>query len=147
MGYLLAALALLNLLLGGGVFYYKEQYDSIVVFKQQVEDEARIATEYAKLLEHQSKRQLEITNEQHKLEISRVTSDLNSLRKQASKSILPTVPNSTGNEISFDREKLDQALQEFRNEIAELIGEGNYCQVDLDIINDWLDKQKVIFAN
>lgn len=148
-GYIIAGFSILSLLLGGTTFYYKDRYEDAVQFQERAEVLVRQQEEYTKLVKHQTKRQLEVTNEQHKLEIDRLTSDINRMRKQTNRSILPPIPPNTKhpNEVTFDREKLDRALQEFRNEIAELIGEGSYCQVDLETIDTWLRKQRLISEN
>lgn len=146
-GYIIAGFSLLSLLLGGSTVYYKYQYDDAVKFKDQAEIVAKQAEEYNKLIKHQAELSLKVTNEEHSLEITRLTSDINRLRKQTSSSILPTVSKDSQhpNEVTFDRKELDKAIQEFRDEITELIGEGSYCQIDLTTLNDWLDKQRDIF--
>lgn len=143
MGYIVALVSVLSF----STFYYKHQYEEAVKFQLEAEEESKRQQAYINLLNQQADRQTEILNEQHQLEVNKLNSDINSLRKQTSRSSLSTIPKSPTNpdEISFDREKLDKAIQEYRSEISKLIGEVSYCQIELQTLSDWIDNQKEIF--
>lgn len=148
-GYIIAAFSILSFILGGTTFYYKNRYDDAVQFQITAEAAAKQQEEYVKLLKHQATRQTEILNEQYELEINRLTANINSMRKQTNRSSLSTIPRSTKtpNEITFDREKLDQAIQGYRLGVSKLIGEVSDCQVELRILNEWIEKQKRLHGN
>lgn len=147
-GYIVAAFSILSLILGGTTFYYKDRYDDAVQFQIAAEVAAKQQEEYVKLLKHQATRQTEILNEQYQLEIDRLTANIDSMRKQTNRSSLSSIPRSstTPNEITFNREKLDQAIQGYRLEVSKLIGEVSDCQVELGILNDWIEKQRNILG-
>lgn len=149
MGYILAVLSLLSLLLGGTTLYYKHQYENATQFQIVAQKEAKKQEDYIKLLKHQSNRQIEILNEQHKMELDLLATDINSLRKQTNRSVLSAIPKSTTNpnEITFNREKLDKTIQEYRFEISKLIGEVSDCQIDLNTLNEWVEEQRIIFGS
>lgn len=147
-GYIIAAFSILSLILGGTTFYYKDRYDDAVQFQITAKAQAKQQEEYVKLLKHQATRQTEIINEQYQLEINRLTANIDSLRKQTNRSSLSSIPRSTKtpNEITFDREKLDQAIQGYRLEVSKLIGEVSDCQVELSVLNEWIEKQRNILG-
>jgi hypothetical protein len=126
--------------------YYKIKYDNGAKYRVLIEEEARIAKRQVEIIKKQSKRQTELQKEHHELEISRLNSNINSLRKQTSKSILPSVSRTPSNpeEITFTRQGLDRALHDFREGITALVGEGSSCQIDLEMLTHWLDRQRVI---
>jgi len=128
--------------------YYKIKADNGAKYRTLIEDEARMAQLQVEITKQQSERQTALQKEQHELEISRLTSNINSLRKQASKSILPPVSRTPSNsaEITFTREGLDRALYDFRTGITALVGEGSSCQIDLEMLTHWLDRQRVILG-
>lgn len=149
MSYIITAFAILSLLLGGTTFYYKDQYDAAQEYVEAAQQEAKRQERYVEMLKHQSERQLEILYEQHKVERDRLTADINSLRKQTNSSSLSNIPKSSTNpnEITFDRTKLDQTIQEYRLEVSKLIGEVSDCQINLNTLNQWVEEQREIFGS
>lgn len=147
-GYIVAAFSVLSLALGGTTWFYKTQYDIAQQDAIIAQQEGKRQATYIKLLKHQSDRQLKLLNEQHQLEVDRLTADLISLRKQTNSSSLSNIPKSSTNpnEITFDRSKLDQTIQEYRLEVSKLIGEVSDCQINLDTLNQWVEEQRIIFG-
>ena len=141
MGYIIAALALLNLTLGGGMVYYKDRYNDAVQFMDKAKEEARVQEEYVKLIKIENKRNIEVLNEKNQLDVNHLNATISRMRQQTNRSIVSTLPtnsNSPG-EICFSREKLDNAIQQYRNEILELVGKGTNCQIDLNTAKDWAE--------
>lgn len=146
-GYIIAAFSILSLSLGGSTWYYKSKYDDSKHFVIMAEERARIAEEHSKLIIEESDRQTEVVNEKHELEITELNNTIDRMRKQTNRSILSTLPTDTRKpeEICFTREKLDSAIQEYRNSILEIVREGANCQIDLESAKDWVEQQQTLY--
>ena len=147
MGYILATLAILNLLFGGISWYYKDRYEDAVKFVDKAAEKARQAEEYAKLLKIESKNNTELLNEKNQLDINHLNATINRMRQQTNSSALSNLPRNTRSpeEICFSREKLDATIQEYRDEVLTLIGKGSSCQINLNTAKDWAEQQKLLF--
>lgn len=71
---------------------------------------------------------------------------LDRVRAAARRSAVPPAPEGTRRPdlACFDRAELDRAIGEFRSEVAELVGEGSACAVDLNAAKAWWQEQSRI---
>jgi hypothetical protein len=75
----------------------------------------------------------------HRDELARV-------RAAARRSVVPPAPEGTKRPdlACFDRAELDAALGAYRRGVAELVGEGAACAVDLNTARRWWQEQSIL---
>lgn len=136
--YIIAGLLVALLLSGLSVGYYKTSNGIMSEKLDNVKLMAEEAERKTKLIEKRAEQERSEADEQYKSDITSLNFELDRMRDSHA-SILPAAPKAArnSNEASFDREKLDRAIQEYRAEIQRLIGQGAACEIEVKTLQNW----------
>ena len=131
---------LLVVILGMGIKMGYDNIDKRIMATKltNIELEKEEAERKYKLVEKRAKQEKEEADEKYEVD----TANLNSYIKRLHDSSSDLLSKSTAvarssREITFQRDKLAEALRVYENTVTELLGEGDSCQIKLNQFHDW----------
>lgn len=145
--YLIAALVVAVLSLGGIVFYDKAKIATQAAIIEKSKSLASIQKEKIELLKTHSKKTEEYLNEKYEVELGILNNTIKRMRDSNS-SLMPPVPrgSSDPSKACFSREKLDEAIARYRAEVQRLVGKGAAGIIESNIAREWIAKEKEIYG-
>lgn len=148
LSYAMAGFTALTIALSGTALVYKWEYEKERDYRIYAEHQAKEADKRNKYIEKRSNLVIKDINERYKEKITTLTNTIDRVREQSRVSILSKVPRSTdkADRVCFNRDTLDRSLQEYRDRIVKLIGEGSYYQLDRNTWESWYSHQSSIYG-
>ena len=137
MNYIIITLVTIAIGTSGSTWYYKDAYEKEALLTLEYMRTAESLRAINERVQEDNKRRVGIINENYKRHTDSLRVDVKRLRKQAGNSILPQTPNPRSAEIAFDKQRLDKAIQEFREEIQGLVVNGAKCEIELNLAKEW----------
>lgn len=136
--YIIAGLIVIIVGMGISLSYYEIRNDILAEQLTNVELLQKEAERKTKIIKRRFEQERIESDEQYKNKLDTLNADIKWLR-DSNTSLLPTITKATRDikTITFQREELDKAIQNYRTDIQRLIAEGRECQIALETIQDW----------
>lgn len=124
--------------MGISLSYYEIRNDILAEQLTNVELLQKESERKTKIIKRRFEQERIEADEQYKNKLDSLNADVKWLRN-SNTSLLPLITKATRDikTITFQREELDKAIQNYRTDIQRLITEGRECQIALKTIQDW----------
>ena len=146
--YIVAALLVILIGMGVVIFYDKARISYLESYKEKSEAIAEKQQLEIEKLKEESKKTEDYLNEKYEVDISILQRDINRLRERNT-SILSSIPTSPENpdRICFQRAKLDEAIEQYREEVRGITEKGSRGISGLNICKEWIEKEQEIYGS
>lgn len=145
--YIIGILLVLLLVAGITITYDKTrmsvmtaQLDNVKLLKDEAERKS-------KLIEKRTEQERKESEESYQNKLTSLNADVKRLR-DSSTSYLPAITKATRNidRITFQRDKLNEAVERYTNRIQGLVAEGAECELKINELKDWWYNIESLYA-
>ena len=145
--YIIGVLLVLLLVAGITIAYDKTRMSVMTAQLDNVKLLQEEAARKSKLIEKRTEQERKESEESYQNKIASLNADVKRLRDSGT-SVMPSITKATSDikRITFQRDKLHEALDRYTNRIQGLVAEGAECEIKLNELKDWWYNIESLYA-
>lgn len=142
----MAALVLVIIMLGVKLGWEVAANNRMEETLATIELQAEEAKKKVKYVEKRAEEEKKDADNKYKESVASLESYINRLHNSSTNLLSKAAGVArSSKELTFERDKLAEALRVYEGRITELLAEGDHCQIKLNQFNDWWGDIKLLY--